>query len=140
MSDGQFENLLSFIFDNFEGARVVFLTRRFKEVSKSGWWRERSPKEVRRNVEITDARFDLARRRFPEKTLHLDYSEFKDKIDGFRRLVDWLGEDVTNEHLKSISSQKLMHLQQARKPVSFPQRAYRRVKKIIRNFVLRKND
>ncbi|MEL7190697.1 MAG: hypothetical protein AAGK17_14190, partial [Pseudomonadota bacterium] len=46
-------------------------------------------------------------------------SEFKDSVDGFRRLLDWLGEPVDDAILAEVASTRLMHMKE--NPSSVPE-------------------
>ncbi|KWV90957.1 sulfotransferase [Erythrobacter sp. YT30] len=140
ISDAEFDDVIEFIMTRFDDPRIVFLTRRADEVAQSGWWAEISPKSVAENITQTDSRFARAREAYPDRTFLLDYSEFKGTVDGFRRLLEWLGEPVDEAMLEDISSTKLMHLkshwqQKKSPPPGLLQRAKRKVKLTVKSLI-----
>lgn len=110
LSQKDFQFVLRFVFERFQSPRVIFLTRNWEEVAQSGWWVKLGPEKVQAIVAESDARFAEACKMYPENTFHLDYSEFKHGVDGFRRLLNWLGEPIDEAMLADISSTKLTHM------------------------------
>ena len=110
LSEIEFRDLMTFIFGSFRTPRVVFLTRNHDEVAKSGWWKDLNPDDVQTIVESTNKRFQSICHENPDRTLIIDYSEFKDEPKGLRRLAEWLGERVDENALTDISTERLTHM------------------------------
>lgn len=109
--DQEYQQTLDFLADGFPEARFIFNTRNWEEVSNSGWWRYLpSRREIRKIIEDADRRFSESATQLGNRAFKIDYSQFKDTPAGFRPLLDWLGETVSDEQLAQIASQKLNHL------------------------------
>ncbi len=111
ITDDQFHNVIDFLFNAFSGTRIIFGTRDAMEVSKSGWWQDHDEAEVIADIEHCDALFAQAHAQYPERSLIVDYSEFKDSESGLKNILDWLGEEIDPDLLSAISGTRLMHLQ-----------------------------
>ncbi len=111
ITDDQFRNVIDFMFNAFSGTRIIFGTRDAKEVANSGWWRDDDEAEVIADIKHCDALFAQAHAQYPERSLIVDYSEFKNSESGLKNILDWLGEEIDPDLLSSISGTRLMHLQ-----------------------------
>lgn len=105
LNDDEFAKTLSFL-RAFPGCRIVFLTRDPVAVAQSGWWAKRSKDEVIPILEATIARFQS---HIADDTFLIDHSEFDGRLDGYLKLIDWLGESPPG-NLRDIAQTKLSHM------------------------------
>lgn len=111
ISDEEYDSTISFLSEYFSNSLFIFNTRNWREVSESGWWRYNpSLNNVRTTIEDSDKRFRKTKGLLGERAFLIDYSEFDGKPDGFRPLLDWLNETLSEEDLKYVCSKKLTHV------------------------------
>lgn len=115
MSDEEFDQVIAFMLTAFDDARIVFNTRDWRQVAKSGWWAKLAPRKVRRIVGACDERFRRAHARYPERTFMIDHARFNGNPDGFSPLLQWLGETPDRERVRAVSETRLVHLVKPRK-------------------------
>ncbi|MEL7198564.1 MAG: hypothetical protein AAGL10_09640 [Pseudomonadota bacterium] len=137
LSESDFRHVVNFVLTHFHSSRIIFLTRRAGEVAQSGWWAKRDPNDVEDIVAESDRRFTQVCKDHPDRTFHLDYSEFKDSVEGFRRLLRWLGEPIDEEMLADVAGTKLMHLKNQAAPLQNASqgligRVGRKIKRILK--------
>lgn len=112
ISDEAYKKVIAFMADEFPGSRFIFNTRNWREVARSGWWRYRADLgNVRRCIEHSDSRFETSAAHLGERAFLVDYADFKGNADGFRPLLAWLGENMSDHQLNEIMGTKLEHLQ-----------------------------
>lgn len=109
-----YESSIAFLTQYFPGARIIFNTRDWREVAESGWWRyESNMKRIRDLIEDADRRFEASAKALGDRAFLIDYADYKGKPDGFRPLLEWLGEEVDEALLASVSQNWLVHLQKS---------------------------
>jgi len=108
-TDKVFFATLDFLANRFSNARIVFNTRSIEEVAHSGWWTRRDFGTVRSEVETCDARFQKGKEILGDRAFQIDYEQYNGNPEGFRPLLDWLGETVPPERLAEICATRLDH-------------------------------
>ena len=110
MSDEEFDQVIAFMLTAFDDPRIVFNTRDWRQVSKSGWWAKQPPDEVRQIIEACDERFRRAHARYSDRTFMIDHADYNGNPDGFSPLLAWLGESLDEERVRGVSEKRLTHL------------------------------
>lgn len=125
MSDDIFEATIDFLLNAFSDPYIVFLSRDPSHVARSGWWKRQDPEKVIKLLENSTSRFEKAATSFADRCILIDHAEYKGKLDGLRKIVDWLGESVSDDHLRLISAHHLNHS----KPWTLRDRVMNKVKR-----------
>lgn len=116
MTDEAFDNTIAFLLTAFGDARIIFNTRDWRQVARSGMWARRPARKVRKIVETCNERFRRAHARYPDRTFVIDHSQFDGNPDGFAPLLDWLGEAPDWDRVRQVSERRLVHLAISRRP------------------------
>ena len=111
ISDEDYDAVIDFMAAEFPNSRFIFNTRNWRQVVRSGWWRLRPDLgRLRACIEQSDARFKNSKELLGDRAFLIDFSEFKGKPEGFRTLLDWLGEEMSDEQLVALTEKKLTHV------------------------------
>ena len=113
LDDKAFDQTMDFMASSFPDARILFNTRDGSEVCKSGMWTDKqrfNPRDVKRWVVEADKRFHRWNEKLGDRAFLIDYAQFNRKPEGFYPLIEWLGEDLSPERVKEISTQRLKHV------------------------------
>ncbi|CUJ18686.1 sulfotransferase [Cognatishimia activa] len=112
ISDADYAKVIDFMAREFPDSRFIFNTRNWREVARSGWWRYRKDLgNLRQCIESSNSRFNLSATELGDRAFLIDHADFKRNADGFRPLLTWLGESLSDQKLKEITENKLEHLQ-----------------------------
>jgi hypothetical protein len=111
LDDDSFTQLVDFLLNEFEDARIIFNTRDALQVAQSAWWAERPSEEVIDLVEHSNRRFAKAHKRYPGSTKIIDHSEYDRRPEGLASLLEWLGEELPVDQLTALADDRLMHCQ-----------------------------
>jgi hypothetical protein len=103
-----FPDFLRILCGMFPKVHFIFQTRNWEEVSKSSFWSEKPKDYVQSYVSQADSLFKAAAEEH-ENSLLLDYSELNNRLDGFRRIAEFLGEEFDKEVALSVSNHRLAH-------------------------------
>jgi len=98
------EDYLAFLRRLFPRVRFVFNSRDHAAVLRSQWWADRpdGPERLRR----FQARLDAAERANADVSVHVSYDDYKDDVEGFRGLFDFLGEPFGVVELRNVLSRR----------------------------------
>lgn len=113
LDDKAFDQTMDFMASSFPDARILFNTRDGSEVCKSGMWTDKqrfNARDVKRWVVESDKRFHRWNEKLGDRAFLIDYAQFNRKPEGFYPLIEWLGEDLSPERVKEISTQRLKHV------------------------------
>ncbi len=114
VTDAEYHDTIDFLARFFPGSRFIFNTRAWSEVVESGWWRYYpNVKEVGDLVRSADERFKTSIKRLGDRAFLIDHGEFAGNPTGFRPLISWLGETLSDDELDKITQHKLKHMQLA---------------------------
>lgn len=110
VTDHEYDSMIAFLSENFEGSRFIFNTRDWNEVANSGWWKQFwSKRRVRRIIEHSNLRFQRSINMLEERAFAIDYADYRKNPAGFDPLLRWLGEDVAQEVVEQVVFTKLNH-------------------------------
>ena len=110
MSIDEREQFIEFLRKAFPNTYIVFNRRNLDDVSKSGWWKEKSYEEVISKLKPFDEWMIRYHKEHTDYTYIVNYEEYNGNSDYFKDLFDWLGEDFDSSIVKDIMSKKLTHL------------------------------
>jgi hypothetical protein len=110
LDEEAFDATIAFLSRSFENARLIFNTRDWREVARSGWWRDYRRSEVRKIITASDERFRDAVARLGHQAFLIDFSEYVGNPDGFNPLLGWLGESIAPRTLLDITERRLQHM------------------------------
>ncbi len=102
-------SVLNFMSQSFKNAKFVFNTRDADAVSRSGWWRQHDPNEVKRMVFEQDARFASYASQHRTNTFSASYEEVSTDPYSLEQLFHMLGEDFNAKIIGDILTVRLSH-------------------------------
>ena len=115
LSDADYAATIDFLATYFPDSRFIFNTRAWAQVAESGWWRYYpNVRAVSELVRSADQRFHRSVEALGARAFLIDHAEYAGRPEGFRPMLDWLGEEMSEAVLAQITAQKLKHLQQGR--------------------------
>jgi hypothetical protein len=135
LNDEEFANVMHFMLNKMNG-RIIFNTRNASEVARSGWWKKMPVSKVSDIIERSNRRFEQYK---GDRTFMIDHSQYNGNPDGFTPLLEWLGADVSIEHISEAVNVRLNHLKDSPKNKKrirdlFPKRFVRLIRSLKRRF------
>ncbi|RMH46680.1 MAG: sulfotransferase [Alphaproteobacteria bacterium] len=109
MSGPEFRAYAEFLLEAFPGARLVFNTRRWQDVARSGWWTQMPPERVREVLDDADARFAAMRDAHPDRCILMRYEDYAADPAALRPLFDFLGEPFDAAAIGALMAERLNH-------------------------------
>lgn len=107
--DQEFEDYLGFILNRFPDPYIIFNTRNWESVSKSGWWKEQDPEYVKEKITYADERFAYFNDKYRRRSYHVRYEDLTDNVDTVRDMFDFLSETVSDEQIQAVLNKRLTH-------------------------------
>ncbi len=104
-----FQAYLDFIAEQLAPARFIFNKRNWRDVAKSGWWKNCEESLVRDIVTKADDMFDAYADKYPERCFVAKYEDYVGKPDYWRALFDFLGETYDPVRVNALCSRQLKH-------------------------------
>lgn len=105
-----FSKFLNICSDTFPNVRFVFQTRDSNAVSKSSWWKDRNPDDVREMVSAANRMFTEYASQNSERCFTVEYERFREGPNYVQELFDFLEEPMDESKVSEILNQKLMHV------------------------------
>lgn len=105
-----FAKHLGFLRSCFPKARFIFNTRAHQDVARSGWWAEQDPAQVMKVLAQAEQLFDAFLKAHPKISCKLRYEDYNDRPEGFRPLLEFLGEPFEPDLVARILDTRLSHL------------------------------
>ncbi|TNE65697.1 MAG: glycosyltransferase [Alphaproteobacteria bacterium] len=106
---GDLVAFLDFIRTRFEPVKIIFNTRDWQGVSKSGWWRGMDTDEVRAVVERSDKVFADYAARHADRCCVVRYDAYVASPEALRPVFDLLGEDYDEGLVARLLGNRLSH-------------------------------
>jgi hypothetical protein len=104
-----FKPFLNFIHTHFAPCKFIFNTRGWREIVRSGWWRNQRPERVEEIIREADTMFADYLARYPERGILLRHEETRVDPAAFKPMFDFLEEPFDLEKITEVSSRKLGH-------------------------------
>ncbi|MEM9049485.1 MAG: sulfotransferase [Pseudomonadota bacterium] len=118
MSDDAFQAYVGFLLEHFPGAKIVFNSRNWQDVARSGWWARTPPERVRDLIANADARFAQACATWPDRTLALRYESYAGQPEALRPLFGFLGASYDPGRVAPIMAKRLNHEKSLRRDIA----------------------
>lgn len=104
-----FETHLNILQTSFPNTRFLFQTRNWEDVSRSKWWAEIPPEQVREQITTANSLFEGYQAANPEACFTIEFERFGEGIPFVRKILDFLGEDLPDARINSVLSNRLTH-------------------------------
>lgn len=107
--DEDFGLALDFIASNFKNSYFIFNSRDASSVARSSWWKTRDPGSVRDMVQTMDKRFAAYAKSNPHNTFLNSFENLLENPLFIEPLFNMLGEEFSEERVRSVLNNKLSH-------------------------------
>lgn len=105
----KFEDFLNFMHQHFNGCKFVFNTRGWREIVRSGWWKNQRPERVEEIIRGADMMYHEYLAKYPERGILLHHEKTREDPVAFKPLFDFLGEDFDLDKVSEIANRHLGH-------------------------------
>lgn len=104
-----FEGFLNFIHENLAPCKFIFNTRGWREIVKSGWWKNQRPERVEEIIRDADNMYGDYMEKYPDRGILLRYEETRENPAAFKPLFDFLGESFDLDQVTPHVTRRLGH-------------------------------
>ncbi len=104
-----FEDFLNFIHQYFASCKFVFNTRGWRELVRSGWWKNQRPERVEEIIRDADAMYSEYLEKYPDRGVLLRHEETRSDPMAFKPLFDFLEEPFDVDAIAAVASRRLGH-------------------------------
>lgn len=108
--DAQRSRYINFLRMAFDNVYIIFNRRNLDDVSKSGWWKDMPYKKVINIIKPIDDWMIEYHKKYPEYTYIVNYDDYKNSPEHYRRLFEFIGEEINEEKVAEILKKQLTHM------------------------------
>ncbi len=109
VEDGEFPELMDFMRTFFSPCQIVFNTRRSSDVARSSWWKDVETAKVLQMVEDCDRLYADYAAAHPGDSYMVRYDDYARDPEGFRPLIERLGETFDRAAVERAMARQLHH-------------------------------
>lgn len=109
VGEDHFEGFLNFIHQHFAACKFVFNTRGWRELAKSGWWKNQRPERIEEIIRCADTMYSEYLEKYPDRGVLLRHEETRSDPMAFKPLFDFLEEPFDAEVVSAAASRRLGH-------------------------------
>ena len=109
MHPGFFKQHLDTIRTSFPNTKFIFQARNWEDVARSKWWANKPRDAVRERILTANRLFSEYQESHPEICFILEYEKYAKGATYVRSILDFLGENLSEESISNILKKKLTH-------------------------------